>query len=236
MLDRQTERYYVNCPEGLDYDVSAFEAAIKRASTSSGEAVREHLEEAAALYGGDYLTGVDMDWARERAEILRVAATFAFMEVMGFTINNITILGLILAVGIVIDDAVVVHENIFRYMEENGTPAREAASLATREIALAVVATTLSLLVIFIPIAFMAGRVGAVVRHQDVLDGTHLQGLEDRAGELHRQRLQLRHRLEGGADLLGVGLSQCGGHGSSLCSSIATKAPSSTGIGSPKGR
>ena len=89
-----------------------------------------------------------------------IVATFAFMDYMGFTLNNITMLGLILAVGIVIDDAVVVHENIFRHMEEHGRSAREAASAATREIAAAVVATTLSLLVIFIPVAFMSGRVG----------------------------------------------------------------------------
>ena len=87
-------------------------------------------------------------------------ATFAFMELMGFTINNITMLGLILAIGIVVDDAVVVHENIFRHMEEYGLSAREAAASATAEIALAVVATTLSLLVIFIPVIFMGGRVG----------------------------------------------------------------------------
>jgi len=87
-------------------------------------------------------------------------ATFAFMDAMGFTLNNITMLGLILAIGIVVDDAVVVHENIFRHMEEEGLPAREAAATATREIALAVVATTLSLLVIFIPVVFMGGRVG----------------------------------------------------------------------------
>ena len=87
-------------------------------------------------------------------------ATFAFMEFMGFTINNITMLGLILAIGIVVDDAVVVHENIFRHMEEYGLSAREAAASATAEIALAVVATTLSLLVIFIPVIFMGGRVG----------------------------------------------------------------------------
>ena len=87
-------------------------------------------------------------------------ATFAFMELMGFTINNITMLGLILAIGIVVDDAVVVHENIFRLMEEYGLSAREAAASATAEIALAVVATTLSLLVIFIPVIFMGGRVG----------------------------------------------------------------------------
>jgi HAE1 family hydrophobic/amphiphilic exporter-1 len=82
------------------------------------------------------------------------------MDFMGFTLNNITLLGLILAIGIVIDDAVVVHENIFRFMEEKRVSAREAASEATSEIALAVVATTLSLLVIFIPVAFMGGRVG----------------------------------------------------------------------------
>ena len=90
-----------------------------------------------------------------------IIGTFAFMDFMGFTLNNITMLGLILAVGIVIDDAVVVHENIFRYMEEHNTPALQAASLATREIALAVVATTLSLLVIFIPVAFMGARSAA---------------------------------------------------------------------------
>ena len=61
--------------------------------------------------------------------------TFAFMDVMGFTLNNFTMLGLILAVGIVIDDAVVVLENIFRHMEEKGLTARQAASSATGEIA-----------------------------------------------------------------------------------------------------
>ncbi len=91
---------------------------------------------------------------------LSIIATFAFMEAMGFTLNNITMLGLILAVGIVIDDAVVVHENIFRHMEEMGKSPMQAAGEATAEIAQAVVATTLSLLVIFMPIAFMDGRVG----------------------------------------------------------------------------
>jgi len=69
-------------------------------------------------------------------------------------------LGLILAIGIVIDDAVVVHENIFRHMEENGLDAVEAARSGTREIALPVMATSLSLIVIFLPIAFMCGIVG----------------------------------------------------------------------------
>jgi HAE1 family hydrophobic/amphiphilic exporter-1 len=87
-------------------------------------------------------------------------ATFMVMNWLGFTLNNITMLAMVLAVGIVIDDAVVVHENIFRWMEEKGFGAWEAALGATKEIALAVVATTLSLVVIFLPIAFMSGRVG----------------------------------------------------------------------------
>jgi HAE1 family hydrophobic/amphiphilic exporter-1 len=89
-----------------------------------------------------------------------IAGTFALMDYMNLTLNNMTILGLILAVGIVIDDAVVVHENIFRYMEEKKLSALEASGLATREIASAVIATTLSLLVIFLPIVFMGGQVG----------------------------------------------------------------------------
>lgn len=89
-----------------------------------------------------------------------IAGTFALMDYMNLTMNNMTVLGLILAVGIVIDDAVVVHENIFRYMEEKRLSAMNAAGLATREIAGAVIATTLSLLVIFLPIVFMGGQVG----------------------------------------------------------------------------
>ena len=68
-----------------------------------------------------------------------------------------TLLGLTLAVGIVIDDAIIVMENIYRFIEEKSLPAREAAIEATREIALAVIATTISLVIIFVPIAFMSG-------------------------------------------------------------------------------
>lgn len=89
-----------------------------------------------------------------------IVTTFAFMYWMGYTLNNMTMLGLILAIGIVIDDAVVINENIFRHMEEHGYSAKKAASTATGEIALAVSATTLSLLVIFLPVVFMGGKVG----------------------------------------------------------------------------
>jgi len=89
-----------------------------------------------------------------------IIATFAMMRAMDYTLNNFTMLGLVFAVGIVIDDAIVVLENIHRTMEEKGVSAVEAARRGTREIALAVMATTLSLVVIFLPLAFMSGRVG----------------------------------------------------------------------------
>ncbi len=89
-----------------------------------------------------------------------IIATFAIMRALDYTLNNFTILGLIFAVGIVVDDAIVVIENIHRTIEERGLDAMRAASVATREIALAVMATTFSLVVIFLPVAFMQGRTG----------------------------------------------------------------------------
>jgi HAE1 family hydrophobic/amphiphilic exporter-1 len=89
-----------------------------------------------------------------------IISTFTFMRYMGFTLNNLTMLGLVLAVGIVIDDAVVVLENIFRRIQDEDETPMVAASKGTSEIALAVMATTLSLVIIFLPVAFMEGRVG----------------------------------------------------------------------------
>jgi hydrophobic/amphiphilic exporter-1 (mainly G- bacteria), HAE1 family len=86
-----------------------------------------------------------------------IISSFTLMNIMGFTLNNMTLLGITLAVGIVIDDAIVVLENIFRYIEEKNCTPFEAAIQGTREVALAVMATTLSLVVIFLPIAFMNG-------------------------------------------------------------------------------
>ncbi len=81
--------------------------------------------------------------------------TFLVMWLLGFTLNIITLLALALAVGIVIDDAIVVLENIFRFIEEKRIRPMPAAIYATREIGLAVLATTLSLLAVFLPVAFM---------------------------------------------------------------------------------
>jgi hydrophobic/amphiphilic exporter-1 (mainly G- bacteria), HAE1 family len=86
--------------------------------------------------------------------------TFAVMRAMDMTLNNMTLLALSLATGIVIDDAIVVLENVFRYVEEKGMTPKEAASKATEEIGLAVLATTLSLVVIFLPVIFITGQIG----------------------------------------------------------------------------
>jgi multidrug efflux pump len=88
-----------------------------------------------------------------------IVATFALMAVMGFSINILTLLGLTLAVGLVVDDAIVVLENIYRYIEEGDSP-KEAALKGTREIGFAVIATTFVLVAVFVPVAFMTGATG----------------------------------------------------------------------------
>jgi hydrophobic/amphiphilic exporter-1 (mainly G- bacteria), HAE1 family len=122
--------------------------------------LEEHL-----LFGALFATVVVMIFIRNiRAVIISALAipasiisSFTLMNIMGFTLNNMTLLAITLAVGIVIDDAIVVLENIFRYIEEKNCTPFEAAIEGTREVALAVMATTLSLVVIFLPIAFMSG-------------------------------------------------------------------------------
>ena len=89
-----------------------------------------------------------------------IISTFGLMYAMGYTLNLITMLALTLMVGIVIDDAIVVLENIFRFIEEKGMNPFQAAIEGTREIGMAVLATTLSLMAVFVPIGFMQGIVG----------------------------------------------------------------------------
>ena len=92
-----------------------------------------------------------------------IISTFGLMSAMGYTLNQVTMLALTLMVGVVIDDAIIVLENIYRYIEEKGMPPFEAAIKGTKEIGLAVMATTLSLLAVFIPVGFMSGVVGRVL-------------------------------------------------------------------------
>ncbi len=95
---------------------------------------------------------------------ISVIGTFALMWFQGYTLNNITLLALALAVGIVIDDAIVVLENIVRFIDEKKMKPFPAAVLATKEIGLAVLATTLSLMAVFIPVAFIGGIPGRFLK------------------------------------------------------------------------
>lgn len=91
---------------------------------------------------------------------ISIIASFALIAALGYSLNQMTMLALTLMVGIVIDDAIVVLENIYRFVEEKGMSPMQAAVEGTREIGLAVLATTLSLLAVFIPVGFMTGIVG----------------------------------------------------------------------------
>src|ERR1035437_9511806 len=144
-------------PKGVTLTVTRDDSKFIYASVA---ALEEHL-----IWGSLLAALVVMFFIRNvRAVIISALAipasilsTFTLMRAMDFTLNNMTLLGLTLAVGIVIDDAIVVLENIFRYIEEKNCTPFEAAIQGTREVTLAVMATTLSLVVIFLPVAFMTG-------------------------------------------------------------------------------
>lgn len=91
---------------------------------------------------------------------ISILATFTVLAALNFSVNMLTLLALVLAIGLVVDDAIVVLENIVRHMEEKGKPALLAAYDGTREVGFAVIATTLVLVSIFIPIVFLKGDVG----------------------------------------------------------------------------
>ena len=147
-------------PAGYRIDVVRDESEYIEASVRT---VQEHLL-AGALLAALVVLLFLKNWRSTVIAAIAIPAsiisTFALMWVMGFTLNIITLLALTLAVGIVIDDAIVVLENIYRLMEEKGLSPMEAAIEGTREIGLAVLATTLSLVAVFLPVAFMAGIVG----------------------------------------------------------------------------
>jgi len=89
-----------------------------------------------------------------------VIGTFAAMYALGFSINIFTLLGLILAVGLLVDDAIVMLENIHRHMEKEGRDAKTAAHVGAKEITFAVIVTSISLAAVFVPVAFISGTIG----------------------------------------------------------------------------
>jgi HAE1 family hydrophobic/amphiphilic exporter-1 len=127
------------------------------------DAVKEHLAVGAvfaAIVVLIFLGSVRSTFIAAIAIPTSIIATFGIMWMQHFTLNVITLLALALAVGIVIDDAIVVLENIVRFVDEKGMDPYRASVEATKEIGLAVLATTFSLFAVFVPVAFMSGIVG----------------------------------------------------------------------------
>lgn len=151
------ERIRQTLPPGITIRIIRDQSVFIKASVASLE---EHL-----LFGSLLASLVVLLFIRNLRSVIiaaiaiptSIVATFTLLKAMDFTLNNMTLLALTLAVGIVIDDAIVVLENIVRYIEDKDYPPVRAAIEATREITLAVLATTLSLVIIFLPIAFMSG-------------------------------------------------------------------------------
>jgi hydrophobe/amphiphile efflux-1 (HAE1) family protein len=151
-------------PAGYGMDVVRDESGVIKTSV---DAVKEHLVLGALLAAVVvffFLGNVRSTVIAAIAIPTSIIGTFATMWWTGYTLNTITLLALALAVGIVIDDAIVVLENIFRHIEEKKEKPMVAAVSATKEIGLAVMATTLSLIAVFLPVAFMGGIPGRFLR------------------------------------------------------------------------
>jgi hydrophobic/amphiphilic exporter-1 (mainly G- bacteria), HAE1 family len=147
-------------PKDVRAEVISDQSVFIKASV---ESLREHLIEGSILASIIiflFLANIRTTLIAAVAIPTSIISAFALMAAMGFTLNQITMLALILMVGIVIDDAIIVLENIYRFVEEKKMPPMQAAVQGTREIGLAVMATTLSLLAVFLPVGFMGGIVG----------------------------------------------------------------------------
>jgi hydrophobic/amphiphilic exporter-1 (mainly G- bacteria), HAE1 family len=161
--DRLTE-LQAALPSGYKVRVVRDQAEFIEASIDN---VKEHLivgSILAALVVLLFLTNLRSTIIAAIAIPTSIIATFGLIWYMGFTLNLMTMLALTLSVGIVIDDAIVVLENIYRFIEEKHDDPFSAAVDGTKEIGLAVLATTLSLVAIFVPVGFMGGIVGRFMK------------------------------------------------------------------------
>lgn len=159
-MDRLQQKF----PAGLHYKV-AFD---------STEFVRESIREVMITLGVAILLVIAViylflqDWRTTLIPAITIPisliGTFALMKILGFSINTLTLFGLTLATGLVVDDAIVVIENIARFIQDKKMPPMQAASAAMKEITGAVVATSLVLLAVFIPVAFFPGTTGQLYK------------------------------------------------------------------------
>ncbi len=155
-------------PPGMSYTISY---DVSRFLDASVFEVKKTLIEAFILVALVVFLFLQ-DWRSTLIPVLAVPValigTFAFMELFGFSINLLTLFALVLAIGVVIDDAIVVVEAVHAKMEEHHCDARTAAFMAMREISGPIVAITLVMSAVFIPVAFLSGPVGVFYRQFSV--------------------------------------------------------------------
>ena len=156
----ELERLAANFPPGMKYRI-AFDTTTV-VSESIAEVLKTLLEAIGLVVLVMFL--FLQDWRSTIIPTITIPVsligTFAFVKLLGFSINTLTLFGITLATGIVVDDAIVVIENIQRHIHEYGRTAREAASEAMREVFGAVIATALVLIAVFVPVAFFPGTTG----------------------------------------------------------------------------
>ena len=150
-------------PEGLDYAIAYDTTPFIRESVAD---VISALLQAVAFVGVVVLVFLQ-NWRSVIIPLIAVPiaiiSTFAVMAALGFSLNNISLFGLVLAIGIVVDDAIVVVENVERWMER-GLPAREATEKAMEEVTGPIIAVALVLCAVFVPCAFVSGITGQFFR------------------------------------------------------------------------
>ena len=147
-------------PKDVRADIISDQSTFIRASVDN---IKHHLVEGslfASIIIFLFLANIRTTLIAAIAIPTSIISAFALMAAMNLTLNTISMLALTLMVGIVIDDAIIVLENIYRYIEEKHHTPYAAAIEGTKEIGLAVMATTLSLLAVFLPVGFMGGIVG----------------------------------------------------------------------------
>jgi HAE1 family hydrophobic/amphiphilic exporter-1 len=160
----EVSRLAARFPPGLQYKI-AFDPTV-----AVGESINEVLETLAMaialVIAVIFLFLQDLRSTLIPAVTIPVSlvGTFIFVKAFGFSINTLTLFGITLATGLVVDDAIVVIENIERHMRERRTPARRAAGSAMTEVAGAVLATSLVLIAVFVPVAFFPGTTGRLYK------------------------------------------------------------------------
>ena len=159
-IHRELENIRADLPPGMRLEVGFDQSVFVRRSI-------QEAEETLLIAGALVVVIIFVFLRNVRATIIpalaipvSIVGAFGLMYVLGFSVNNFTLLALILAIGIVVDDAIIVMENAYRHQEELDETPEEAATRGTREIAFAVIATTIALVAVFSPLAFLQGTTG----------------------------------------------------------------------------